>query len=342
MHYPVEGYYYKTEGLKKYFQLIRNLQENEDVYSKINLESKEIKDLVWLLRNTVWGTVPSQRTKSPFPRQKDILTVTMDALQIKPMWTIPNILSTLKDWATGVPNLVELAYLTKDIRCLTAGAETNALYREFAVCFSGCIGSIARPLKIVNVYHWKVSEDVQSLGEKLVDKYNEILNKFVTNIAPVTDYTPSAIPQGSRMLWPMETRKNPKLLIGPTEQNQESMLSIQELETPRVAMLGLCKDDGQYYHWILDNDKVTEAWSNGMITTENYINKTGPEMFDITNWDWSGVDEKNENGETVTDATKLWSLKNDNGYYQDKQITPGEIQLNGATISWSQPNVKMK
>ncbi len=261
-HYPVEGYYYKTKGLTRFFQLIRNLQENNDVYDKVNLQSKEAEDLKWLLGNSIWGTVESKRSLTPFPRMKDILTHTLNSLLFKPNWTIENILKTIDNFATGNPNLVELAYLTNDIRCLTAGAETNALYREISFCCSGAmIGSFE---KIVDIYHWDVSEKVQNLGEKLIDKYNEVLNKFQKEISESNDYRKSMT--SSRDLKLSECHRiTPKLLIKPTIENHNDFNN--KLEFPRVAMLGQCLDDGQYYHWILDNDKVTERWADGVITT---------------------------------------------------------------------------
>lgn len=39
-----------------------------------------------------------------------------------------------------------------------------------------------------------------------------------------------------------------------------------DLESPRVAMLGQKLDTPMHYHWILDHDKVTEKWAAGVIT----------------------------------------------------------------------------
>jgi len=282
--YPVEGYYYKTPGLRKYFQLVRNLQENPDVYSKVT-DSKETEELIWLLGNTIWGTIASERSLTIFPRMKDIMTHTMNDLGLKELWTIPNIMKCLDECATGNTNLVELAYLTGDIRCLTAGCETNALYREMAFCCSGCIGaSIGEPQypKEVHVYHWDVSVNVEAMGIILVDKYNEVINRFEKEDL-LTTY--KAFP-----------------LTAPSLENFRRL--DMNLESPRVAMLGQCLYDREYYHWILDKGEVTEKWSTGIITTETYKNKTEPIEFD--DWDMSGVEDEDEDGNKTVNFNKLW------------------------------------
>jgi len=336
VHYPTEGYYYKTPGLTRFFQLVRNLQENPSVYKKIK-PSIEVDELVWLFGKSIWGTVVSERSKTIFPRMKDILTHSLNYLQLAPLWTIPNIMDTLPKFATGNPNLVELAYLTGDIRCLTAGAETNALYREMGFCMSGCC-VISAPPKDVYRYHWDVKENVQSLGEKLVDLYNEILNKFQKEFAGPSDgktsYTAS-LKTTYIMLPGMSSdtyvRKLPKLIQKPTVENHSSFKN--NLESPRVAMLGQMLDSPMHYHWILDNDKVTEKWAAGVITTENYINKTGPELFD--KWDMSGV--KDADGKT--NLGKLWSTNNPK--FDHPEIVPGIVQTKDMTVLWNDPNYNM-
>lgn len=333
VHYPTEGYYYKTEGLRKFFQLVRNLQENPTVYNKVDRNAPEVGELIWLFGNTIWGTVASKRSETIFPRMKDILTHTLNSLQLKPLWTIDNIMKTIHSFATGNANLVELAYLTGDIRCLTAGAETNSLYREMSFCCSGCY---IAPKKTITkrFYDWKVSEKVENLGDRLIDKYNEVLGRFQKVLANPDDKRISAIPRKGVFAY-AGTRNEPKLLIKPKLDNHESMLSNQDLESPRVAMLGACLDDGTYYHWILDNDKVREQWANGVITTENYINRTGPEKADLSLWDMSAVKDK----EGKINLNKLWSTESDK--YAHPMIMAGIVQAGGEVIQWNDSKHKM-
>lgn len=225
IEYPIEGYYYKSIRLKKYFQMIRNLQQNDKIYTNIK-ESEEVEELKQFLSDTIWGTIKSDTTNSPFPKMKDILTISMEKCG---KWTIEDITKEINNNITNNPNLVELAALTKDIKCLVAGAETNCLYREMA--FKCCY--------MKEEYIWLVDKEVEDLGTKLVERYNEIMSNF--------KYTA-------------------KIKI-PTIQNI-SLLNIK-LENPRVACLGM-DELGRYYHWILDGDTVIEKWHNKIITTENY------------------------------------------------------------------------
>lgn len=332
IHYPIEGYYYKTKGLTKYFQLVRNLQENPKVYKKVK-PSQIVEDLKWLFGNYIWGTIASERSETIFPRMKDILTNTLNSLQLPELWKIDIIMSKIHEFATGNPNLVELAYLTGDIRCLTAGAETNSLYREMSFCASGCMSIGFIPPKIVNVYTWKVSEKVQSLGDKLIDKYNEVIIKFQKEIADSKDPKSSSIPRKGFTVFKQFSRDIPKLLVKPTEENQESMLLNQDLESPRVAMLGKLLNSPMHYHWILDNNKVTEKWAEGVITTENYMNNKGPEKFN--SWDMSGV--TNEDGKIK--LGKLWSTKSPD--FETPKIVPGVIGTKDGVVLWNNPAYDM-
>jgi hypothetical protein len=272
--YPVEGYYYKTPGLRQYFQLVRNLQETPEVYNEIE-DSKETEEIIWLLGNSIWGTVSSDRSLTPFPRMKDIMTHTLNGLVLKDEWTIPKIMAKLEKSATGNTNLVELAYLTNDVRCLTAGCETNALYREMSLCYASGISNInvePRYPKEVFIYHWDVTEKVDEMGPKLVNKYNEVIERFQTE------------KDDSNRIYSMGGRRLSRELIAPTLINRDQFTWF--LESPRVAMLGQCEDDRQYYHWILDKNEVKEEWSAGIITTETYTNNQPPVSFD--DWDTSG------------------------------------------------------
>ena len=272
--FPVEGYYYKTPKLRRYFQLVRNLQENPEIYSEIK-DSNEVSELTWLLNSTVWGTKKSERTEGRFPRMRDILSITLDELKFAENWKIDIILKKLPEFATGNANLVELGYLTGDIACLTASAETNALYRDFSMClFSGC-GSFN--VKYVDIYHWKVKPEVDEMGKRLVEKYNEILNHF---------------------------EKSANLLIHPNINNHIGF--DKSLESPRVAMLGRNMDTGTYYHWIMETGgNVREEWSTGVITTEGY--KNGKESMPFQLFDFSGL--KQEDGSFLINGIKREEIK---------------------------------
>jgi hypothetical protein len=236
-HYLPEGYYYETEKLKQYFTVIRNLQENEDLFDKVE-KTDELKYLKRVLGSTLYGTEVEKDKKTPLPKMKDIMTLCMGDRMIFPenehhAWTILKIMDNLPNCFTGNPNLVELAYLTGKIECLVAGCETNILYRA-TVTISGCSPEIVETKLI-----WDVDKEVQTLGEKLIDKFNNVYEKQIQK---------------------------------PNKHNMD--LFNRFPQKPRVARLGYQEDTREHYYWILnERGKVFDVYSTSKITTENYIQK---------------------------------------------------------------------
>ena len=150
-NYPIEGYYYETENLSLYFKILRNLQHNKNVIEKL-VDCEELEQFKKICNNDLFGLEdPKGRGgEGPLKRRYDILTRTMENLGVFPdqnnvprPWTIDRIMKGLSTEYGNRTNLVELAYLTGDPRCLCAGAESNSLYRMFA-CISGSY-AIAAP-----------------------------------------------------------------------------------------------------------------------------------------------------------------------------------------------------
>ena len=235
--YLPEGYYCLTKKLKYYFTIIKNLQENDKLFDRVK-NTKELKYLKKILGNTLYGTKKSNLHEgTPLPRMKDIMTLCMNDKTVFPddvyhAWTIPKIMNNLPNHFTGNPNLVELAYLTGEIECLVAGCETNILYREHAT-ISGCCSFEAIPPKII----WNVDKELQILGEKLIDKFNDLYEKQV---------------------------------LKPNEHN--AGLFDRFAEKPRVARLGYQIDTKEHYYWILDSEgNVFGLYDTKSITTESYL-----------------------------------------------------------------------
>lgn len=234
--YLPEGYYYETEKLKQYFTIIRNLQENEDLFDKVE-KTDELKYLKRILGSTLYGTEGEKDKKTPLPKMKDIMTLCMGDRMVFPenehhAWTISKIMDNLPNCFTGNPNLVELAYLTGKIECLVAGCETNILYRA-TVTISGCSPEIVETKLI-----WDVDKEVQTLGEKLIDKFNSLYGKQVQK--------PNKHNMGLFNRFPQK---------------------------PRVARLGYQEDTREHYYWILnERGKVFDVYSTSKITTESYYN----------------------------------------------------------------------
>jgi hypothetical protein len=240
--YPVEGYYWENDNLRLYLKILRNLQHNSDVYEKVK-DSEELRFLQKVCNNDLWGIEDphGRENKSPLKRRYDILTITMEDTSAFPdhdktprPWTIAKIMAGLKKNYANRTNLVELAYLTNDPKCLCCGAETNILYRMFA-CVSGsyCCQAMLEP-----TYEWKVSPEVEDLGRRIVTAYNEMLQN--------------------------------EIIVAPSLENHLKFTKTPKL--PRVAMLGYVTETDEYYHWILTNyGDLEELYSKNIITTESYV-----------------------------------------------------------------------
>jgi hypothetical protein len=243
--YPIEGYYYKSEELRKYFKIIRNLQSNDRIFKKVQ-NSDELKVLQKVTSSDLWGTEDSHfaHPEAPLKRRRDILSICLeedfDLFQQRP-WDINCVICQIGSHYTGNPNLVEFAYLIDDQNrtennplCLTLAAETNILYRDIPIA-SGYLPSTRLP-----TIEWNVDRNIEEFGLSLIRKYNsELFNK--------------------------------EEIILPTFNNCQFLNMKPEL--PVVARLGEVRLTGEHYHWIANsNGKVEEIYSDSIITTENYKN----------------------------------------------------------------------
>lgn len=242
--YPVEGYYYNTPELKLYQKIIRNIQHNNEVYSRIK-SCEELEILRNLCDNDIFGIKdPLKReNNSPLHRKHDILTLVMEDEKyfdhsLKRPWTIPKIMESIGNWADNRVNLTELAYLTGDPLCLCCSAETNCNYRMVAWISGSCsssyhLGDI--------MYVWEVSDAVEELGKRIINEYTKLLNANTLKIPTLGNH----------------------IYLSKTT------------NTPRVSLLGYVDFTKEYYHWIADeNDLVRDEYNKNVITTESYINKS--------------------------------------------------------------------
>jgi len=229
--YPIEGYYYKSEKLKRYFKIVRNIQENLNLRGRIKQEEGCFKILKNITDLELFGKVRSDKDDGAIlPRRYDILALSARderAFQIyssNPGWTIPKLVDNLKNHFTNTPNLVELAYLTGELEPLVCGAETNALFRDLV----RTKGMAPPPKK------WEVDKDVERLGGAMVDEYNK---RFKLSI------------------------------VKPTQENYKT-LSMGP-ERPRVAIIGQIIQTGDNYFWRSDlKGSVTDIYTKDFITTE--------------------------------------------------------------------------
>jgi len=174
--YPIEGYYYKTVSLRQYFTILRNLQMNQKLFHRIQTNTAEFQVFAEVVDNDLFGQRRpyslSGFENAPIKRRYDIVTLTMEDdkhfnVEAPRPWTIDSIMATCAHHVKRQPNLVELAWMTKNPKCVCAGAETNIAYRMYAT-ISGC------SILTAPEYVWAVSPEVEDFGEQVVDAYQSL------------------------------------------------------------------------------------------------------------------------------------------------------------------------
>lgn len=240
--FPIEGYYYKNEQLKRYFKIVRNIQDNPSLWDRVKQDEECFKLLKATTDLELFGKVQSDKSHglSILPRRYDILALSsrdesvFDIYSSNPGWDIQKIVDNLKNHFTNTPNLVELAYLTGELEPLICGAETNALYRDLGVTK----GMNYEPEK-----EWNVDKEVETMGKAVIDEYN----------------------------------KRFKLSINtPTLQNYKKLS--RKPERPRVAAIGYITQTDTNYFWRSDLDgNVTDIYTKDFLTTETEKNRLNQE-----------------------------------------------------------------
>lgn len=237
VQYPVEGYYNESPCLKTYFTIIRNLQENEQIFDRINKKSKSL-DFLWkVISSPIFGKLiiskNNPKTKEPvLPRMSDIVTETMSDKDLfnsesgNPWNSEDIILGMSRYFSLDKTTLVSLAFFTGDKKCLLGACESNSLYREI-VYFTGCC------LNMVE-YEWRVSSLMQKMGEQLICDYNKLIGSSI---------------EAPTIFNHLKFNKNPKY--------------------PRQIVLGKVLTTNQYYYWKVDKNNVfSEGYTDSLVTTE--------------------------------------------------------------------------
>lgn len=221
--FPPEGYYYKTPGLKRYFNISKTLQETERTKEIDESYDYDYLNIIYpYFNDSIFGFTYSNRQKDYLlPKRVDLLTVVAQKIadkdQLNPrVWKANEIFEGIKNSQYVNIDLILLALKTEDIRCVTFAAETNNLYREIAYV-TGCYPGNNQD------FIWDVSKELSLLGEKLIQRYN---NKLGSNI------------------------------ISPNIHNHFTLNKIAE--TPRVARIGKVEETEENYFWIVNRQGVFE------------------------------------------------------------------------------------
>lgn len=236
--YPIEGYYYKSDALRLYFTILRNLQMNQDFFGRVKQSTVEFLEFQEKTDNPLFGQkrpypVPGYEF-APLKRRYDLVTLALEDstsfnVNSERPWTIEGIMQACAKHCSGQPNLVEFAWMTKDPRCVCAGAETNAAYRMYGL-ISGCSF-------VETYYEWAVNPALQTFGEKVAYAYQELYG------------CPIVLPN----------------VFNHTSLNKRP-------EIPRVALLGKVLATGENYYWIIDaHETFSDRYDRAMLTTEMFL-----------------------------------------------------------------------
>jgi hypothetical protein len=283
--YPLEGYYYKSPKLVRYFKLLRNLQLNPEIIKMVKTDIPTFEIIHNVCSSPLFGPEVERRltladgseVKKILPYRRDILTSCLASGELwnhgsdaKP-FTLEKIWEALGKYKYNFPNLVELAYLTGNIVCVACAAETNTAVQEVyyghsgisgwsgykgydgyeGICPSGCgsSGSIIGygPRKRDTVYH-RIVWKVDPAVEKMGVQLIEEYNKLMAQYMP-------RIYDGNRALG---------ALIVPELTFIYGMS--RRVEQPRVVRLHIA-NDGLNYNWLLWNT-VKDFYSYKVITPQ--------------------------------------------------------------------------
>lgn len=235
--YPIEGYYWETNRLKEYFQLIRNLQTNEDIYEKIQRRSSDEYYLIKnFLSNDLFGNRVTSESHSPLRRRDDIVTETMNNKEYfnlyepHPWHSIDHVISKIIPDKITSPSLINLGCLINENECIITALETNSLYREIAYA----TGSYLLGGTEENEYIWNVSPAVEEMGSEVIEEYSDLIKKEILK------------PNASN-IW----------------------MHKFQLNEPKIALVGEIILTKEFYHWVyLGGGRCFDFYDDGINTTE--------------------------------------------------------------------------
>jgi len=161
----IEGYYYETEELKKYFTIVQNLKNIEIEKIEIFKKHEGYNKLIELFCSGLYGEYLYE--KNIIPIVNDNLNKTLIKIN-KIQYNYKNILDyayeEIKD--KEILTLVEMGILTKNPIIVTALRESVALYVEPVML------GIFEPPK--NKYIWNVNKNIEKAGNKIIEMFNNI------------------------------------------------------------------------------------------------------------------------------------------------------------------------
>lgn len=270
--YPIEGYYYKSAELAKYFKILRNLQLNPEVIPLVKTDLDQFKIIQNICASPLFGPEVEKHLVLPdgstvpkiLPYRRDILSSCLasyewwDISASRP-FTLEKVWKALGEFKYDSPTLIQLGHLTGNIVCVACAAETNIANQEIRYGhlgisgysgYSGCSGYSGLgygPRKHDSTYRrmiWKVDPAVEQMGYKLIEEYNKLMNQYIPKLY-----------DGNRALG---------ALIAPELTFIYGMS--RRIEQPRVVRLHTSAE-GLNYNWLIWNS-VKDFYSYKVITPQ--------------------------------------------------------------------------
>jgi hypothetical protein len=236
--YPMEGYYYKSEKLKNYFNYIKTLREvsikhKDDVQNMLGY-----KKLTELFCSGLYGKY--EYDDKILPNVKDPIYYALESLSVE-NWNVKNILNTAHTIINDTNNttIIGLGIIIKNPVIVTALRETAVLYADIL-----CAGVPDFTIKYINKYIWNVSKEIEHLANIIIETFNGICPYKI----------------------PLAIEKNAKKYYDRFMSNPFDL---------RCVRIGYDAFSGKNYHWAIKNQeyltnnyKFAEFWDEKHWTTE--------------------------------------------------------------------------
>ena len=239
-NFPIEGYYNETEELRKYFTLMRNLQQEEKDREKEITNNEAFHKLLSYTGSSLFGT---SIRNNLLPVGKDPLAKALKILY--PDWTIKSIVDRAYKYALKSDDysLAGMASLIKDEVAITALRESTVLYSEMMVGAAW----FPEPPKIV--YEWVIDKELQKRANRFINEFNSLTGLKL----------PNALPKNAEVFY--HAYENINILY-------------------RCVRIGANEEGKKFYHWAIDkqgdNYFVKDFWDTKVWTTEMFRKSKHP------------------------------------------------------------------
>jgi hypothetical protein len=234
----IEGYYYLTKELKKYFKIVKNLKNISIDKIEIFKEYNGYNKLIDIFCSDLYGEYKFD--KYIIPSVNDILNQALKSIDVN-KYNYEIILEYAYKLLQNKKKitLVELGILKKDPIIVTALRESAALYVDVVIA--------GDPEPVEYNYTWNVSKEIENAGNEIINTFNKIC--------------PYKIPYGSK--------ENAEIYYNEFTDNKINNRCIRIAEDDN----GLKYHWAIKYNYYTGKYKFEEFWDKKLWTSEKYKNK---------------------------------------------------------------------